>query len=149
MANHIEFKPFEPSDRDACLQIFDENCPLYFATNEREDYSGFLNSFPEGYEVCMVNSHIVGAYGLAVDDQKNCHLNWILISPDTQGSGIGNEFMTRAIARAKCLGSEEIQIAASHLSAPFFAKYGALEVNYISDGWGLGMHRVDMRLKLP
>ena len=80
---------------------------------------------------------------------KNCHLNWILISPDTQGSGIGNEFMIRAIARAKFLGSEEIQIAASHLSAPFFAKYGALEVNYISDGWGLGMHRVDMRLKLP
>ena len=41
-----------------------------------------------------------------------------------------------------------IDIAASHLSAPFFKKFGAIEIKIIEDGWGKGMHRVNMKLKL-
>jgi len=39
-----------------------------------------------------------------------------------------------------------IDIAASHLSSPFFSKFGAITKNTIKDGWGIGMHRVDMEL---
>ena len=41
-----------------------------------------------------------------------------------------------------------IDIAASHLSAPFFAKFGAMIIKEIKDGWGLNMHRIDMELLL-
>lgn len=39
-----------------------------------------------------------------------------------------------------------IDIAASYLSASFFKKFGAIETNYIKDGWGANMHRVDMEV---
>ena len=57
--------------------------------------------------------------------------------------------MSRAIDHAKRLNIPQIKIAASHLSAPFFAKYGAVELNHIPDGWGEDMHRIDMELNLP
>ncbi|WP_045453922.1 GNAT family N-acetyltransferase [Vibrio campbellii] len=149
MTNKISFRSFLPSDKEDCLRIFDENCPEYFATNEREDYAEFLDSEPQGYEVCLLNGELVGAYGLSGNTLASHSLNWILISPKAQGMKIGHEFMSRAIDRAKRLNVPQIKIAASHLSAPFFAKYGAVELNHIPDGWGKDMHRIDMELNLP
>ncbi|SON52067.1 GNAT family N-acetyltransferase [Vibrio tapetis] len=148
MPSHISFKAFTPSNKNACLRIFDANCPTYFAENERADYAAFLENNPEGYDVCVYNNDIVGAYGLCGSDQEFRELNWILISPSAQGIGIGHEFLSRAIESARSLNLTQIKIAASHLSAPFFAKYGALEICEIPDGWGLGMHRIDMELNL-
>jgi N-acetylglutamate synthase-like GNAT family acetyltransferase len=108
----------------------------------------FLESIPEGYEVCVLDGGIVGAYGLSGKNQQFYDLNWILISPDNQGMGIGHKFMSRAIHRAEGLNVAQIKIATSHLATAFFAKYGAVEVCYIPDGWGLGMYRVDMELNL-
>ncbi|MGR5445056.1 GNAT family N-acetyltransferase [Vibrio jasicida] len=145
MANNISFRSFLPSEKEDCLCIFDENCPEYFATNEREDYADFLDSDPQGYEVCFLNGELVGAYGLSGKIQAFHSLNWILISPKAQGMKIGHEFMSRA----KRLNIPQIKIAASHLSAPFFAKYVAVELSHIPDGWGKDMHRIDMELNLP
>ncbi|MHA2689462.1 GNAT family N-acetyltransferase [Vibrio harveyi] len=121
---------------------------VYFTINEREDYAEFLDSDPQGYEVCFLNGELVGAYGLSGKTQAFHSLNWILISPKAQGMKIGHEFMSRAIHRAEQLNIPQIKIATSHLSAPFFAKYGAVELNYIPDGWGVDMHRIDMELNL-
>ena len=41
-----------------------------------------------------------------------------------------------------------IDIAASHLSASFFKKFGAIELNKIPNGWGENMHRIDMEMNL-
>ncbi|WP_242112849.1 hypothetical protein [Luteimonas aquatica] len=43
-------------------------------------------------------------------------------------------------------GRPTLHISASHKSAPFFARFGALETARVPDGWGPGMHRVEMRL---
>ena len=62
--------------------------------------------------------------------------------------GIGSAMMQRALAQAGDLGLKQIVIAASHLSAPFFVKFGAVVVSETHDGWGPGMHRWDMELHL-
>jgi hypothetical protein len=41
-----------------------------------------------------------------------------------------------------------LDVAASQHSAPFFARFGARELARTDDGWGPGMHRVDMELPL-
>ncbi|NOH71263.1 GNAT family N-acetyltransferase [Vibrio pectenicida] len=146
MPNNVSFRAYSLHDKAACLTIFDTNCPDYFATNERQDYAEYLDSNPEGYEVCLLNGDIVGAFGLSGDTSDCQRLDWILISSNTQGMGIGHQFMLRAVHKAKRLECQQINIAASHLSAPFFARYGANEVSHILDGWGLGMHRVNMEL---
>jgi GNAT superfamily N-acetyltransferase len=140
------FRPWQSAHRSACLAIFDENCPEYFAVNERGDYSTFLDSRPEHYVVCMVGDRIVGAYGLYPVDRGGTALHWILISPSAQGLGLGSIMMSRVVDDVRGRSRFPLHISASHKSAPFFARFGAVEISTVTDGWGPGMHRVEMCL---
>ncbi|HEX8779387.1 MAG TPA: GNAT family N-acetyltransferase [Rhodanobacter sp.] len=147
-ASSIRFRPYAVADFAACLDLFDANCPEFFAPNERADYSAFLKPGPEGYEVCVVDGEIVGAFGFIGDGAGRKHLNWILLDPRYQGAGIGSAIMHRVEALARASGSALVCIAASHKSAPFFGRFGARAIKVVPDGWGPGMHRVDMELRL-
>jgi GNAT superfamily N-acetyltransferase len=146
MTAPLAFRPFEPADRAACLSLFDENSPEFFAPNERADYLAFLASSADDYCVCMLGGRVAGAYGLCVEGKGVMTLRWILIARDTQGQGVGHAIMTRVLAGLRALKATRLDIAASQKSAPFFAKFGAREIKTTPDGWGPGMHRVDMEL---
>jgi len=142
--NMVQFLPYQVSYKKACLSLFDDNSPEFFTPNEREDYCAFLELMPSGYEVCMISGNIVGAFGLFRVDNMTKSLNWILLSSTSQGVGIGRQVMNHIKKLAQQTGIESVTIAASHLSAPFFAKFDAQAINEIKDGWGQGMHRIDM-----
>ena len=146
MNTSIEFRPYRPADKADCLAIFDANCPAYFAPNERDDYEEFLGDCGERYEICLCSGKIGGAFGLFFGPGNKASLNWILLNPSLQGRGIGRSVMKRIQAQASGGGAQLILIAASHKSAPFFARFGAREIDTTRDGWGPGMHRVDMEL---
>jgi len=129
------------------MALFDANCPQFFAPNERDDYLSFLKSQPIGYQVCLSNDEVVGAFGLLKHNQEYA-INWIMLSPKTQGSGIGKQVMEHVITTAVAKSIDKISIAASHLSAPFFATFGAITVHEIEHGWGKDMHRIDMVLNI-
>lgn len=38
----MEFKPYSQDDMAGCIELFDLNCPRFFAREERSDYSYFL-----------------------------------------------------------------------------------------------------------
>ncbi|MBU2280056.1 MAG: GNAT family N-acetyltransferase [Gammaproteobacteria bacterium] len=147
MTADISFRFYTPQDRASCLAIFDQNCPKFFASNERVDYAQFLDSSPSGYEVCVLEGAVIGAYGLMGTGLAWRNLNWILISPQVQGIGIGSRFIERVVRIGTIANLTGINIAASHLSASFFAKHGAKPLAEIENGWGIGMHRIDMELK--
>jgi len=127
------------------MAVFESNCPKFFAPNEREEYKNFLAGNPPGYEVCLVESKILGAFGTWVETAgRRGHVCWIMIDPSGQGCGIGTAMMERVF---ETLGSKDIKavdIAASQKSAPFFARFGAVEKNTTPEGWGPGLDRVDM-----
>ena len=148
MATNVTFRPYLPTDKLACLGLFDANCPEFFAPNERLDYVSFLDANQLSYELCLVGGQIVGAFGLVGYDLQHKSLNWILLNPRSHGMGIGSGIMGRVSTLARTSGVSLVTIAASHKSAPFFAKFGAVEVAVIDNGWGPGMHRVDMELRL-
>ncbi|HKB58202.1 MAG TPA: GNAT family N-acetyltransferase [Lacunisphaera sp.] len=139
------FRPYQPADLAACLALFDGNCPEFFAPNERADYVEFLAPVPAGYEVCLLGKKIVGAFGV-LREAHGLSLRWIHVSPDAQGRGLGRTIMARVVAAVRAHGGEPLHIAASQKSAPFFSKFGAKEVRRTPDGWGPGMHRVDLLL---
>lgn len=140
------FRPYRPEDRPACLRIFDANCPHFFAADERDDYASFLDAEHGDYETCEANGRVIGAFGLSDDERGTLTLNWIMLDPDSHGSGLGSTIMRRVNERLNRSGARELHIAASHKSAPFFEKFGARPVATTENGWAPGMHRVDMRL---
>ncbi|AOW13827.1 acetyltransferase [Hydrogenophaga crassostreae] len=148
MTGSATFTPYSPTDKLACLGLFDANCPAFFAPNERLDYEGFLDGNPLNYELCLIDGRIAGAFGLMGDGLQAKSLNWILLDPGSHGKGIGSAIMMRITDGGRASGVSLVTIAASHKSAPFFAKFGAAERSTIEDGWGPGMHRIDMELRI-
>ena len=148
MSQNITFRLFTGAEKLACLALFDANCPQFFAPNERLDYVEFLDASPLSYELCLINGEVVGAFGLSGNGLQQNSLNWILLNPNFQGMGIGSSIMNRISAVAHQAGVRLVKIAASHKSAPFFAKFGAIEIAAMKNGWGPGMHRIDMELHL-
>ncbi|MGI9205683.1 MAG: GNAT family N-acetyltransferase [Woeseiaceae bacterium] len=147
-STRITFRPYCSADCDACLGIFDANCPEFFAPNEREEYQQFLELVPDGYEVCEADGRVLGAFGLFDEDQDKKTLNWILLDPRSHGLGVGSSIMERVIQLGRSTETAMISIAASQKSAPFFARFGAQTTSTTTDGWGPGMHRLDMMLPL-
>ena len=130
------------------MDIFDANCPEYFAPNERQEYEHFLEEVPDDYEVCEADGRVCGAFGLFDDGENVKVINWILLDPKAQGIGAGSKIMERVESLCRASETKTVRIAASHKSAPFFARFGANTTSFTKDGWGLGMDRVDMELKL-
>jgi hypothetical protein len=148
MKAKITFRPYSVKDRKTCLDLFDANCPEYFASRERADYQRFLDAGSRGYELCLIDEMVAGAFGLIGNDASRRRLNWIMLNPRFHGVGAGRAIMERITFLATSEELEVVDIAASHKSAPFFAKFGAVTTSVTENGWGAGMHRFDMQLPL-
>jgi len=148
VSSRATFRAFQASDQMACLALFDANCPAFFDAGERPGYVQFLAARPEGYEVCLDECGIIGACGLQFHAPEEVIIRWILLEPEVQGRGIGSAMMARALARGRAAGARRLLMAASHKSAPFFARFGARATATTPHGWGPDLHRVDMVLVL-
>ena len=146
MTADLVFRGYQPADRDACVALFDANCPAFFAANERAGFVNFLSTAAGNYELCLIDQQVAGAYGLGPHSSGGLALRWIVLSPQVHGHGVGTRIMHRVLETVRARGVPQLHIAASHRSAPFFAKFGAQELATIPDGWGPAMHRVDMLL---
>jgi GNAT superfamily N-acetyltransferase len=147
--DRYRFVPYAPARRDACLGLFDANCPSFFAPNERDDYAAFLDGVGSAYTLCLEGDHVVAAFGvLEGQEPARARLNWIIVDPAAKGGGIGRAIMGETARRAQAAGRLTVDIAASHHSAPFFSRFGARQVTHTPDGWGPDMHRVDMEWPL-
>lgn len=142
----LRFRPYKVHHLLGCLALFDANCPAYFAPNERADYEAFLSGQDEGYKVCCDGDAIVGAFGVYPIDGVSAALHWILLAPNVHGCGMGSAIMGEVIRELEASRRSVLHISASHKSAPFFEKFGASVLSRVSDGWGPGMHRVEMQL---
>ena len=142
------FRSYTSTDRQRCLALFDANCPEFFAVNEREEFLAFLDADAASYLVCERDDAVVGAFGLRAEGAGRSRIRWIKLAPSAQGQGLGRAVMEHAIRVCGSGGDHTLAIAASHKSAPFFARFGAQEVGRSENGWGPGMHRVDMELLL-
>lgn len=146
MISELSFRGYQPADCDACLALFDANCPAFFAANERADYVDFLSTAAGSYELCLIDQQVAGAYGLEPHTSGGLALRWIMLSPNVHGHGMGSRIMARVLDTLRTSRVPQLHIAASHKSAPFFAKFGAQELATVVDGFGPAMHRVDMIL---
>ena len=144
----VTFRPYRSTDYQVCIDVFDANCPEFFAPNERQEYEVFLNRVPVGYEVCELDGQTLGAFGLFDESQDVKAINWILLAPQAQGIGVGSKIMQRVVLLSRTSDTRLVTIATSPKAAPFFAQFGAVAISSIADGWGPGMDRIDMELSI-
>ena len=144
----ITFSPYEPTWFDACQALFESNCPAFFASEERQDYEDFLLSQRRHYFVGLNHGRVVCAfgYGAGTDDAPSLH--WIMVDPSHKGRGLGNAMMQQYIGFLVQNRRSRGAIATSQHAESFFLRYGANRLAFAENGWGAGMHRIDMTLPI-
>ena len=143
-------RPFDITDRAACLGIFDTNVPDYFLPAERMQFEQFLDRLPGPYFVVMDNDDLVACGGIAMGrGSGEADICWTLVHRDHHGHGVGDFLMTTCVI--EILALEHIHTArleTSQHTRRFFERWGFKTVEVVPNGFGPGLDRVEMRSAL-
>jgi len=141
-------RPYQPGDRAACLRLFDANTPRFFLPEERRDFEGWLDGEegPAEYLVIEEGGQVVACGGLwfSPDPARPAGFAWGMVHPNRQRQGLGRTLALARLDRLRALGVPHAALDTSQHTAPFYARLGFREVKRTPDGYGPGLHRVDM-----
>ena len=140
----LEFQKYIASKYEECLELFELNCPAYFAEEERKGYRKFLEHNNDLYLLGYENGSLICCFGITEHNEDSCSLSWIMVHPKHHKNGFGNEMMAYFISYAKEKNKKTAMISTSQHANSFFKKYGAREIAFIENGLGRGMHKIDM-----
>ena len=93
----MKFQPYSPVFEKDCLSIFESNVPMFFASEERETFQGFLHRLAHPYYYFVVryaSEKIVACGGMKLESANHsAMLRWDMVASDLQKQGIGS-FLT-------------------------------------------------------
>ena len=140
----LQFSPFQRSDLDDYVNIYDSVANAYFIPENRAEFIDFLTRFDEPYFLGRLDGLAVACGGLRLKTLRLASLTWGIIHQGYQGRGLGAELLRFRIEAARRLGAEQVEICTSQLTEGFFLKYGFVRTALVENGLGAGIHEVDM-----
>jgi len=122
----MDLRPYLPSDRDACLAIFDSNAPQFPALGDRSEFERFLDQSGNRYFVMEHEGATIGCGGYQVAPEPGvASLVWGLVSRDQQRQGLGRFLlMYRLREIGKLNGIERVLADVPAATERFFASQG-------------------------
>ena len=144
-------RPYQASDRDACLALFDGNTPRFFDPSERADFAAWLATSPHPYLVILRGGRLVACGGHAPDgDGSVASLCWGMVAQYLHGQGLGRALtQARLDAIGAMPGVASVRMNTSQHTQGFYAAFGFVTEKVTPDGFGPGIDRCDMLLQLP
>lgn len=151
--NHgVIARTYAPSDRDDCLALFDGNVPAFFAPSERRDFEHFLarQAMEGAYQVLERDGRVVGCGGLAIEkDGMTAGLCWGMVDRELQGIGLGRMLTELRLRSAAAIpGVMQVRLDTSQHTQGFYALLGFQVLRITQDGYGPGLDRWDMLLRI-
>jgi ribosomal protein S18 acetylase RimI-like enzyme len=146
----MEIRAYHPSDRDACLALFDSNMPKFFMPSERADFAAFIDDLPCPYFVLCDGKEVVGCGGYAINPGTGgADICWDVIHRDRHGQGLGRRLLAFRLEKIKAEPEAKfVRLDTSQHTTGFYARLG-FEVQEIEPGgYGPGLDRCEMRLAL-
>lgn len=149
-------RPYALGDREGCLEVFDSNVGEYLHAEERPDFDGWLSA-PKGVFLSLErDGQVIGCGGHATDlipasdrSEPELRMTWGLLHRQEHGRGLGDWlFLARLVHGAKTTGVARASLGTTPRVAPFFERFGFRRIAYRPDGWGPGLHRLDLILGL-
>ena len=147
----LRVRPYEPTDRDACLAICAGGVPTYFSLGDLEEFRVFLGAPRGTYYVASLAGRrgdtIVACGGFYISADGVAGLTWGMVATDAHGQGLGTQLLRyrlkkiREDRRAWC-----VRIHTTPVVTAFFRRFGFLQERVIEDSYGPGVHQVTMRL---
>ncbi|MGY2892921.1 GNAT family N-acetyltransferase [Deinococcus sp. UYEF24] len=150
------FRPYSPADLNACLALFDSNCPPYFHPSEREGYRAFLQDTADQgeYFVLEHDTEVLACGGIWVDAQGVGGLSWGMVRGDSQGEGLhgqglGTRLTDYRLDRLRQRPEvRQVRLDTSQHTEVFYARRGFVTVARTPEGFAPGIDEIKMRLDL-
>lgn len=139
-------REYQPTDKNAVIDLIRQNTPAYFAQEEEADFSNYLDSERELYFVLLFNNGIVGCGGINFTEDKTCgKISWDIIHPQHQGKSLGTQLLKYRIEKLKSVGSiRKITVRTSQLVYKFYEKQGFTLKEIKKDYWAKGFDMYNM-----
>ena len=144
----VSIRPYVETDRQALLEIFHENIPIYFAEHEVKEYQNYLRSHPKTYCTVTLDRRIIGGAGYIIDTDKHTgSITWIFISTKSKGKGAGSTTVRSLMDKMLQIDEiETFEVRTSQHAFKFFERFGFKTIKTETDYWAKGIDLVEMRL---
>ncbi len=144
----MNIRTYEPADLEKVVEVFRSNIPKYFGPDEEPGLREFLADQAENYCVVEIDSEVVGAGGIGLNEDDTVSLCWGMVHKDRLGTGLGKLLTEYRIERSReIFGSKPMVTSTSQHTEGFYKKFGFLTVEYTPDGFGPGIDICKMRLE--
>ena len=145
----MNFRPYTPDDLESVVSIFRSNIPKYFGPSEETGLREFLSDPRcEDYFVAELDGDIIGAGGIALNDDNTVSLCWGMIRADHLGQGLGQELTEFRLEKAlQKFGDRPLVISTSQHTQGFYERFGFRLTDHTPDGFGPGIDICKMRLE--
>ncbi len=135
----MKIRPFTASDRNALVNVFKLNIPLYFAPHEAGEYEEYLYLHGATYFTIERDSKIIGGIGYIIKGQEG-NIAWIFTHPDYSGKGIGKQAVEYCLSILRSDAAvKRLIVRTSQLAYIFFEKFGYKVIYTEKDYWGIGL----------
>lgn len=144
-------RAYAAAHRDVCLGIFDSNVPRFFAAHEREEFADFLDDLPGPYLVFVEDGAVVacGGWTTGETDKSTAGLCWGMVVRERHRAGLGQRLLQARLDEIRADGGiERVVLETSQHSEGFFSRSGFVVCARHPDGFGPGIDRVEMVLRI-
>ena len=151
MDNLIMIREYKSIDKNAVLELIRLNIPKYFASNEEDDFSRYLDSEIELYYVLFFDKKLVGCGGINFSDNRMTgKISWDILHPEYQGQSLGTYLLEYRIKKLKSIDRvQRITVRTSQLAYKFYEKRGFELLEVKKDYWarGFDMYRMEYKIQ--
>jgi ribosomal protein S18 acetylase RimI-like enzyme len=143
-------RPYQVTDRDACLSLFESNVPRFFHADERQDFIECLDASENTCFVVCDGCVVLGFGGFTLSDGgETANLCWGMVRRDQHGKGLGALLLrARLQTIATNTPARFVRLATSQHTADFYRRHGFEVQSVEKDGFAPGLDAVEMRLML-
>lgn len=144
----MNFRKYTENDEENVVAIFRSNIPKYFSQGEESGLRNFLADVRSAeYAVIENDGEIVGAGGIALNEDETVSLCWGMVRKDFIGKGLGKQLTEfRINLSQEKFGNLPIVISTSQHTQGFYEKFGFKLIERIPNGFAPGLDDCKMRL---
>lgn len=145
----MDFRSYQPADRETCLALFDTNLPEHFHSQERDEFAKFLHAPHGPYFVMEHDGALVGCVGYARERADLAALTWLMVRRDLHKNGLGKFLVFATMRKLSADGDPALlRLHTVPTAVGFFEKLGFRVTNRLTDGTGPETGRVEMVKKM-
>lgn len=151
MNNSITIREYKSIDKSSVMNLIRLNTPEYFAPEEENDFSNYLDNERELYYVLLFNEKIVGCGGINFAENKTIgKISWDILHPEYQGKSLGTRLLEYRIEKLESIKSvQKITVRTSQIAYQFYEKQGFELKEIKKDYWAKGFDMYKMEYSYP